>query len=354
MKKLLSIALVLVLILSLGTTAFAAKEPTVEPGDELVITKNLKVKGYMETGATTTKAKYPADTVSFTTPVGTVSEGGTLATAAPELTVTGCTITEGDTLAKIFVTVPDFPDIGIYTYTFKENASDVAGVTVLSTDITVIFTVIQGDSGKPIVAAVHCENPVEPIYFDDEGKPTSETANSKKTSEFDNTFEAGALEVSKTVTGNMGDQSKKFAIKVTFESDDNIGSTITYGDNGKISPEDWQNGSASVTVQLAHGESALFDNIPKGVTYSVVELDEDGSNELSSGDTSTDKYKVTITNPTGDIAAETLSSSAVTNEKNADIDTGITLDSLPYIMIAVLVLAGLAVMVIRKRRYNED
>ena len=43
----------------------------------------------------------------------------------------------------------------------------------------------------------------------------------------------------------------------------------------------------------------------------------------------------------------------ITNTKTAEVDTGITLDSLPYILIVAVVLAAAVVMIINKRRNAE-
>ena len=350
MKKFLSIALVLALVLSFGVTAFAANEPTVSAGDELKITKNLEVTGYeneKNQGAT----KYPGHALTFTTPVGSVKEGGVGSENIPALTVTANAIAEGDSSAEITVTVPDFPAVGIYTYKFKEVDPEIAGVTVNDKDITIVFTVIQDDDDNLIVAAIHCESPIAPVYLDENGDPTSETAANadKKTDEFDNSFESGALEVSKTVKGNMGDHSKSFKIKVTFTSKLEVGSTITY-DGGTITPSAWEDGKASVTINLAHGASVEFDNIPAGVSYTVVELDDDGETELAANAESADKYVVTYEGATGTIPSADKASAAVTNTKTAEIDTGISLDSLPYILIVAVVLGAAVVMFVNKRR----
>ena len=366
MKKLFAIILALTVIMSLSITAFAANEPTVTAGSKLEITKNLTVKGY-EDEASENATKYPSHTLSFTTPVGSVEEGGVGSVdengKVPALTVTPGTITEGADTATVEITVPDFKAVGIYTYTFKEVDPQVAGVTVNPNDITVVFTVINDTTtGKLIVAAIHCESPIQTVFLDDQGNKVDEEGKPiaaddvKKTSEFENVYEAGALKVTKVVTGNMGDKSKKFSIKVTFNSTKAVNGTIVYSGavEGTIAPSAWTNGSASVTVQLANSESVEFDNIPEDVTYTVAEVEGENETAIAANGETKDGHTVTYTNAEGTIAAEELSDATVTNKKEGNIDTGIILDSMPYVLLLAAGIAIAVVMVIRKRRTVED
>ncbi|MCC8358157.1 MAG: hypothetical protein LJU34_10115, partial [Oscillospiraceae bacterium] len=55
----------------------------------------------------------------------------------------------------------------------------------------------------------------------------------------------------------------------------------------------------------------------------------------------------------GHYGAPLSASTTITNTYEGTIDTGITLDSLPYMLVLVAVLALGAVMIIRKRRVED-
>lgn len=66
-----------------------------------------------------------------------------------------------------------------------------------------------------------------------------------------------------------------------------------------------------------------------------------------------DGYTTTSTNETGRISAAEQTA-AFTNTKNGFVDTGVILDSLPYVLMLAAVLGGAAAMVARRRRGAED
>ncbi len=320
MKKLLSIALVLVLVLSLGATAFAANGATYDAtltSNTITITKTLTANG-----PEGTQFKYPGDTLQFTASAGVVTEAteGTTAPALPA--IENVTVAEGATSATITVKLPAFTTVGVYTYEITETDTNVAGVTYRTDAIKLVLTVIEQD-GKKVVAAVHCEAQGE-----------------TKTDTFENIFDAGSLKVSKTVTGNLGDKQKDWNFKVTFTAPtgDTVNSSITCTDSEKNIAAGWT-GSKEVEFVLKHNESIQFDNIPAGVTYTVAETEANA-----------DGYTTTKTGDSGTIAKKTISEAAFTNNKDVTVDTGIVLDSLPYILLVAVVLSAAAVMFVNKRR----
>ena len=113
------------------------------------------------------------------------------------------------------------------------------------------------------------------------------------------------------------------------------------------------------TLSLATNWSYTWNDLPKfklvndvlqAYSYTVEEDEQHTTGDLNSEEGYTASYE----NEEGEIAAEDDITCTVTNEKKTEIQTGISLDSLPYILIAVAVVAALVIMVIRKRRYSED
>ena len=321
MKKIFALVLALVLVFSLSVVAFAANGATYDASlttNSITITKNLTANG-----PTGTTVQYPGDVLKFTAGAGVVTEAtdGTTAPALPA--IEDVTVTEGDTSATITVKLPTFDTVGIYTYEITETDTNVAGVTYRTDAIKLVLTVIEQE-GKKVIAAVHCE-----------------AAGETKTDEFENIYNAGSLKVAKTVTGNIGDTSKDWNFTVTFTAPqgDTVNSTISYGDNKTIAPSDWANGTATAEFVLKHNESIQFDNIPAGVTYAIEEAEAND-----------DGYTTTPTNDSGTIAAETITNASFENKKETTPDTGITLDSLPYVLIALVALGAAVAMILNKRR----
>ncbi len=332
MKKLLSIALVLVLVLSLGATAFAEGE-TYADAETATITKIYKAAN----GGVS-----PEETFSFTTLVCdsvTDAAEGVTKDNAPVPTIGTAEFAEGAATADgaevdVTITLPTYTSVGIYTYKFTEAVPETktAGVTYNDTQLYLVVTVIE-QGGKVRVAAVHCEG--------------SHEANAQsKTDEFTNTYESGTLSVSKSVTGNLGDKTKYFKVTVTFAAaeGETIASTIKYSGGSdayavaETSPATVSNNT--VELYLKDGDTFTFTNIPKGATYTVVEDDYSGDGYTTSGEVE----EATAMTAGGTPAV------TITNNKVAEVDTGIVLDSLPYILLVAVVLSAAAVMFVNKRR----
>ena len=146
MKKLISLALALMLVFSLATVAMAATQnPDGSYVDESTITIT---KTY---DATNTDSTSPAETFTFSTPICTSvanagvdpTTGAVVTTStAPVPTIGSVTYAAGDAgkttamTKTITITLPSYSAVGIYTYTFTENEGTTAGVTYFGDTIT--------------------------------------------------------------------------------------------------------------------------------------------------------------------------------------------------------------------------
>lgn len=335
MKKFLSMMLALVLVLSMSTIAFAneGEETTYEDMSTVTLTKEYKL-----TNPDTTS---PAETFAFsalTCTNVTDAANGVTTTSAPVPTIANVSYTAGEAGGKnarkdITITLPTYTSVGIYTYTFTETDGGTAGVTYRSDAITLVVTVIE-QNGKVRVAAVHTEG---------EGKD--------KSGEFNNEYSAGSLSVKKTVTGIMGDQQKEFTVKVTFTAPagDTVRGDITYTDGieTKSIAGGWTD-SKEVDITLKHNETVTFNNIPYGVTYTVVENNYTGK---ENGGYDAPSYQFDDNNKKIDSASENVT---ITNNKGGVVDTGINMDSMPYILMLAVVFMGLFVFFSKKRKMREN
>ena len=331
-KKLLACLIAAATMFTMGSTAFAAEAGATTPTYTDKSTVTIK-KAYKLTNAGT---KSPEETFTLVQDGdGTVKDSE--ATSVPKLgTIMGAKFAEGaaaatvdGTTGNITVALPTYEHVGIYTYTLKEVNNNTAGVTYYENDIKLVVTVINDGNGKLRVAAVHTEG---------EGEGKNDT--------FTNTYSAGKLNVTKEVTGNLGDKNKKFDFAVTFKKPEgkNVKSTITATIAGAKDDNfalNWdENGECKYTFKLAHKETATFDNLPYGVTYTVTE-------------TATDGYTTTKKGETGSVAAAEQTA-AFTNNKTGEVDTGVNLTTLPYILVfaGVIVIAG-AAFITRRRKFED-
>lgn len=156
------------------------------------------------------------------------------------------------------------------------------------------------------------------------------------------------LTVTKTVTGKLGDTNKAFTFTITKEGKpvDNITeNNIEVNDGAQWLNED--NGKFT----LKDGASITFKNLPSG-EYKIVEEDYTGekyetSYVVDSG-TSTDGQEATVTIGTD---AKQIN---FTNHRTLEPDLGVLLDTLPYIVILAVVTGGVALLMLRKRRKEDD
>lgn len=191
-------------------------------------------------------------------------------------------------------------------------------------------------------------------YTDKNFTPASKFDFTEDTISADTTFYAkyvpasANLTVTKTVTGKLGDTNKAFTFTITKDgkpvgniTEDNIevsdGAQWLNEDNGKFTLKD--------------GASITFKNLPSG-EYKIVEEDYTGekyetSYVVDSG-TSTDGQEATVTIGTD---AKRID---FTNHRNLEPDLGVLLDTLPYIVILAVVAGGVALLMLRKHRKEDD
>lgn len=330
MKKILSLALALVLVLSLSTVAFAADY------DEYLDESTSFDKEYVVTNGTA-----PKETFDFTVEYQSFknNEGET------ETVATHPTVTLGDAVFTSALSATDTADVsveisnyanvalGVYTYMITEvvPTTKTAGTTYNRDPVYLVVTILNNETTENhYVAAIHYQ-----------------TVSGVKTGKITNSYDAGQLEVTKKIEGNMADMSKKFPFTVVFTPaegtafntdvqilNDSTSTTRTY------TPTLNADGTYTVTFKLGHNETATFTNIPAGTTY---EVSEEAGNYTSENTTKAD----------GSITGGDTDADVWTNTLTSTIDTGISMDSMPYILLLAVAAMGLAVLFTRKRMMRE-
>lgn len=192
--------------------------------------------------------------------------------------------------------------------------------------------------------------------------------------------------ITKQVTGLLGDTNKEFTFNVSITQKN--GADCSAGVKArKGSTEVFLNG-----FTLKHNETVTLENVPIGATITVTEVtpgehynvsatghsdEQNGSNDVAftyvavantdtasdadeadlmllsmDEDTAVDADTVALTDATD----KTVSNNAITVTNRATLkpDTGVLLDTLPYIVILAVVVGGGILLMLRKRRKNDD
>lgn len=158
------------------------------------------------------------------------------------------------------------------------------------------------------------------------------------------------LTVTKTVTGKLGDTNKAFTFQILDASGNPV--TLTTGNyefsntNGAL-----LNDGTDGKFTLKDGASITFKNLLSG-QYKVVEDNYSGEKYETS-------YVVDSGTPVnGQEASVTIGTDAkqinFTNHRTLEPDLGVLLDTLPYIVILAVVAGGVALLMLRKHRKEDD
>ncbi|MDD7412194.1 MAG: DUF5979 domain-containing protein, partial [bacterium] len=192
------------------------------------------------------------------------------------------------------------------------------------------------------VEAVYNENGVSTNAATGEIK-TDETT----TSTIANNFAyKGDLIVKKVVTGNLGDEGKWFSFTVK-----GLPQNFELGNMDKVRNQGFVEGGDYV-FEMQHDGYITFKDIPYGTSYTVTEnADGYNSSEIVKqyfvGDTEDSNAKE---DGKMDHAKEVVT---FTNTNQQTIPTGVSLDTLPYVLVLALAGAGLVLMIARKRRVQD-
>lgn len=191
--------------------------------------------------------------------------------------------------------------------------------------------------------------------------------------------------ITKQVTGLLGDTNKEFAFNVSITQNGTActGVTAKKGD---------QTVSDLTNFTLKHNETVTLENVPIGATINVTEVTPGehytvtatGHNDEQNGGSGVTFTYVAVANTAtasdadeadlmllsmedgtavdtdavalADATDKTVPNNAITVTNHCTLfpDTGVLLDTLPYIVILAVVAGGVALLMLRKRRKEDD
>ncbi|WP_318504134.1 Spy0128 family protein [Bacillus sp. T3] len=237
---------------------------------------------------------------------------------------------DGDT-NNFTLNLPTYEHVGIFTYKITETAGTTAGVTYDGNPLYLTVTVINGSNGliRQVTSLYYLDNNIK-----------------LKAQNFKNTFSARELAITKEVTGNLGQKDRAFEVTITLTAPtgkDISKVPVTYSGGEYTTPQTvtFTNGEAVVKFNIKHGDTITFNNLPYGVKYDVVETAPGDGYDPAGYAFSDNLNKI-------DSVQDTVK---ITNNKTKQVETGINLDSLPYIII--LVAAGGGLVLFMRRRISD-
>ena len=187
------------------------------------------------------------------------------------------------------------------------------------------------------------------------------------TVDFTNTYSVpnlSSMTIQKKVTGAFGERTKEFAFSVELtNTNPALLNDVSYtNQNGATVPN-------LNSVKLTHGQSVELKNIPIDTTITVTESDANDYKTSATGHSKSIKtpgartftYKVeeeggkAVLKSLGE-DSEGFNGSAITVENNFDgtPDTGVLLDTLPYLILLAVAVAGGVLVVVRKRKHRDE
>lgn len=384
-KRLLALATTVLTLVMCVVPAFAA-DTNVAPKDNLTTTfekylvmdenanvPNVTFKFTIAAGASvaasgSNPAIYAGDDSRYVTGDPTVGQ----AVFAPGNNTYTTTTESGDSVeldtgekyAKQTVTV-DFRGVqfkapGIYRYIITESENTQDGITDDKTPTRTLDVFVQYKTGSETELQI-----TNYILYPGTKTDASNVPEENKDDGFTNTYTTYDLTLEKQVTGNQGDRDKYFAFTVNITGAVNgtvYTVNLTNADAKPTVDKVPQENSATLTATdgnvtetyyLKDNQSIVIQGLTAGTYYTITETSyaNDGYTTKYKIDSGTDNTAITTDSQPMGTSSHTV---IFTNDKTGTVPTGVLLETAPYIVLGLVVLAGLVVLVATRRRRTGE
>lgn len=161
-----------------------------------------------------------------------------------------------------------------------------------------------------------------------------------------------SVKVAKQVTGNFGDKTREFKFEITFTDTNGKALRLVQTDKAPTYSitSDTTVGGEKLTVLMKDKGEITLTNVPIGGTLVVTEIEASGyQTSYKIGETESQEGNVARY-----IVPENGGTITFINHRNVSPDTGVFVDSLPYILIIACVAGVAALFLIRRRKKRED
>lgn len=362
-KRITSILLVLVLVFALGTVSAFAEGATLYDFDGAVMSKELHVADGVaiddvDTFAFSVAAQDGTGTTAAEAAAGLKSESVSIGVEKQD---SGDLAVGNVPFSDIFKDAAAFPHAG--EYVFKVTETTAAFKTVDGTitkeltvndkgeEYTVRLYVVNGDDGleyKGVTVANKAGDKVDPIPG--EGETVSGF-------NFENTYTelvANPLEVSKSITGAYADKTKTFPITVEVTIPSTASESDIALDTEKSDASAKLEGKV-VTADLSDGGKIVFAQLPAGSTFVVKETQDSAYQSKTTGFVKVEDENYVAGNVTKDgkdYITESGNTVNIENNREDLVPTGVIIDNLPYALVLLLAVVGVAYLTLKKKAYN--
>ena len=172
--------------------------------------------------------------------------------------------------------------------------------------------------------------------------------------------------ITKKTTGAFADRAKAFKFTVSgLNADATLDGVAATG--------------GRVAFELANGNSKTIENLKVGQTITIMEdmndskdydTTADGHKKVKAGNAKNFQYEVCFDAASGEIYLKPVGTTdkitaigtdtdkklsiTVTNDFDGNPDTGVLLDTLPYLILLAVAVAGGVLVVVRKRKHRDE
>lgn len=269
------------------------------------------------------------------------------------------TPTQGKKYATDEVTVDlsavSFSAPGIYRYVITETGNDQDGIhndTTTTRTLDVVVNYRDANAGGQLVVSDYI------LY---QGTKTDATNESTKDDGFTNTYATSNLTLEKQVTGNQGDRDKYFEFTVNIT--DAVAGTVysvdltdaTWSSTSSPNPTELtvgESGAVSGTFYLKDDESIVIQGLTEDTSYTIAETSyaNDGYKTEYKIDS---EASVEANTTTAKIMGTSDHKVIFTNDKSGTVPTGILLETAPYVVLMLVVVAGGVALLAAKRKHSR-
>ncbi|MGN0055893.1 MAG: DUF5979 domain-containing protein [Atopobiaceae bacterium] len=339
-------------------TALAATVSSTDTGANTKITKTWIVPSTAQysdneafTFALTYKKADEVNNIHTATPTkdGSAFTTSNLVMNGSDFTANGTTYTANKTLADALSDV-NFSAPGVYYFTLTEVAGSNQNIVYNSTNAsyTVKVNVVWDTDEHDVPTTTAKIQSVQ--LLNAAGTDKADAA------AFTNTDPNGNLTVSKTVKGTAANTTDDFSFKAELKDKDGKVLSGSYNYTKTAADGTTSNGAytSGKPFTLKSGETFKIENLPEGAKYTVTETDAKGYDftDVTAEGTTTQK----TTTGSGTISQDGENDNVdFVNNKGFAPGTGITMNTLPFVAVGVVAVAGGAALVISRRRHaGED
>lgn len=253
---------------------------------------------------------------------------------------------EGFKTATQKVTV-DFTSVnfeapGIYRYTITENNDSESGITYDTATRYLDVYVQNKDGGGFEIFGFVMRNSID-----------GDTKLGDDDAAFTNEYTTYDLDLTKVVAGNQGDKNKNFNFTITITGAKEGTQFTVNGAEGSEAVLLTANseGKAEGTYALKNNETVTVYGLTTGMDYQIVEEDYSAKGYETAYVVNSDPSAKGRDTGVKDIT--TTNTVTFTNTKNGNVPTGILLETAPYMILGAVVLAGIVVLFVTRRRRSH-